>query len=76
MEDYNFIKFWEDLDNGFELYYTYMGKRYLIHKNTKNCYTQELITDDEKAPHPRYNTITLKRVKELFPYMEEIEYRI
>ena len=73
-EDYTFERFWEDLDNGFEMLYTYMDKRYLIYKLTKNCYKNELLTIGEKCPHQRMAIYTLKRVKELFPYMEDIEY--
>lgn len=73
---YSFNKFWKDLDNGLEIYYTYMNKRYLIYKLTKNCYKQELLKDkNEKSPHPKMSILTLKRVKELFPWMEEIEYK-
>lgn len=73
---YNFNHFWKDLDNGLEIYYTYMNKRYLIYKLTKNCYKQELLIEDhEKSPHPKMSILTLKRVKELFPFMENIEYK-
>lgn len=74
--DYSFNKFWKDLDNGLEIYYTYMNKRYLIYKLTKNCYKQELLKDENvKSPHPKMSILTLKRIKELFPYMEEMEYK-
>lgn len=76
MENYTFERLWEDLNNGFQIYYTYMDKRYLLYKTTKNCYTLELITVQEKNPHPKFNMITLKRVKELYPYMEDLEYKI
>lgn len=77
IEGYNFNKFWKDLDNGLEIYYNYMGRRYLIYKLTKNCYKEELIHDNNvKSPHPKNSVLTLKRVKELFPYMEEMEYKI
>lgn len=73
---YTFNRFWKDLDNGLEIYYTYMQKRYLIYKLTKNCYKQELLIDEkEKSPHPKMSILTLKRVKELFPYMEDFEYK-
>lgn len=75
-EGYSFNRFWKDLDNGLQIYYTYMDRRYLLYKLTKNCYKQELIMDPkEKSPHQKMAMITLKRVKELFPYMEEIEYK-
>lgn len=74
-EDYTFERFWEDLDNGFEIIYTYMDKKYLMYKLTKNCYKNELLTITEKSPHQRMAILTLKRVKELFPYMEDMEYK-
>ena len=76
MEEYTFEQFWEDLNNGFQIYFTYMKKRYLLYKTAKNCYTQELVEHDEKTPHPKFTVITLKKVKELFPYIEDIEYKI
>lgn len=76
MEDnYTFEKFWEDLDNGFQIMYTYMDNRYLIYKMMKNCYKNELLTIKEKSPHQRMAIFTLKRVQELFPFMEELEYK-
>ena len=75
MENYTFNHFWKNLDDGLELYYTYMGNRYLIYKLTKNCYKQELVSRDDKSPHPKMSILTLKRVKELFPFMEDFEYK-
>ena len=74
-ENYTFEKFWEDLDNGFQIMYTYMDNRYLIYKMMKNCYKNELLSVKEKSPHPKMSIYTLKRVKELFPYMTELEYK-
>lgn len=76
MEDYTFEKFWEDLDNGFEIYCDYIGKRYLIYKTAKNSYTQRLIETETKSPHPKFNIITLKRLQEIFPNLQELEYKI
>ena len=76
MDDYTFEKLWEDLNNGFQIYFVYMEKRYLLYKTAQNCYTQELVSHDYKSPHPKFTVITLKKVKELFPYMEELEYKI
>ena len=76
MKEYPFTHFWKDLDDGLEIYYTYMGKRYLISKIAKNCYRQELIKKEkEKSPHPKMTVLTLKRVKELFEFMEDFEYK-
>ena len=42
----------------------------------KNCYKNELISAPEKCPHQKNPIYTLKRVKEIFPHMEDIEYRM
>lgn len=76
-EKYTFERLWEELNNGYQIYYTYMEDRYLLTKVTKNCYSQELVQPaKEKTPHPKLTMVTLKRVKELFDYMEDIEYKI
>ena len=75
MEDnYTFEMFWEDLDNGYKIYYTYLGCRYLIYKLTANCYKNELVQAPEKCPHQKNAMYTLKRVKEIFPFMEDKQY--
>lgn len=73
-EKYTFEMFWEDLDNGYKIYYYYMNCKYLIYKLTKNCYKNELIEAPEKCPHQKNAIYTLKRVKEIFPFMENLEY--
>jgi len=73
-ENYTFEKFWEDLDNGFQITYMYMDCKYLIYKLEKNCYKNELLVASEKCPHQKNAIYTLKRVKEIFPFMEEMEY--
>ena len=47
----------------------------MLSKLDKNCYSRQLINDD-KGPHPKKQIITLKAVKELFEFMEDIEYKI
>ena len=76
MENYTFENMWEDLKNGYQIYYTYVGNRYVLFKTAENCYTQKLLSADKKSPHPRQLMLTLKRVKEMFLYMEEIEYKV
>ena len=51
-------------------------KRNLLFRTAKNCYTQKLITENSKNPHPKTTMLTLKRVKEIFPFMEDIEYKV
>ena len=76
MEGYTFEKMWVDLKNGYQIYYTYVGNRYVLFKTTENCYTQRLLSTDKKNPQPRQLMLTLKRVKEMFPDMKEIEYKV
>lgn len=75
-EKYTFEKFDNELDNGFQVYFTFNRNRYLVFKTTENCYTQKLISVHDKNPQPRMQMITHKRLKELFPYMEAIEYKV
>ena len=76
MEDkYTFERFNNELDNGFQIYFTFNNNRYLVFKTTENCYTQQLISVHDKNPQPRMLMITFKRLKELFPFMEEREYK-
>ena len=76
MEDYTFEKMWVDLRDGYQIYYTYVGNRYMLFKTADNCYTQKLFTIHKKNPQPHMQMLTLKRVKEMFPHMEDIEYRL
>ena len=75
-EKYTFEMMWEDLNNGYQIYYTYVRNRYLLFKTAPNCYTQKLLSDHKKNPQPKMSMLTLKRVKEMFPDMEDIEYKI
>lgn len=76
MNNNDFKKFQKELDDGYQVYCTYVKNRYLIYKNTENCYVQELLDYTEKNPQPRMSMITLKRLKEMYPFMENIEYKI
>ena len=76
MEGYTFEKMWVDLRDVYQIYYTYVGNRYVLFKTADNCYTQKLLTEHKKNPQPRMLMLTLKRVKEMFPHMEDIEYRL
>ena len=76
MENYTFEKFDKDLDNGYKIYITFVNNRYLIYKTSENCYTQELIDYDEKNPQPRISMITYKRLKDLFKYSTDLEYKM
>ena len=76
MEGYTFEVMWVDLRDGYQIYYTYVGNRYMLFKTADNCYTQKLLSTDSKNPQPRHLMLTLKRVKEMFPHMENIEYKV
>lgn len=76
MENYTFEEFEKDLNNGFQIYLTFVNNRYLIYKTNENCYTQELMDYDEKNPQPRIIMITYKRLKEIFKHSTELEYKI
>ena len=75
MENYSFEQFWIDLRDGYQIYFDYMDVRYLIYKMQKNCYKKEMITELKKSPLPKNEIITLKRVKELFDFMSNFEYK-
>lgn len=76
MKNYTFEMMWEDLNNGYQIYYTYVRNRYLLFKTAQNCYTQKLLSTNEKNPQPKMTMLTLKRVKEIFPNMEDIEFKV
>ena len=75
MQEYTFEDMWLDLKNGYQIYYTYVRNRYVLFKTAKNCYTQKLLSNNSKNPQPKMSMLTLKRVQEIFPYMEHIEYK-
>ena len=76
MENYTFEDMWLDLKNGYQIYYTYVRNRYVLFKTADNCYTQKLISTVSKNQQPKHLMLTLKRVKEMFPHMEDIEYKV
>lgn len=74
--NYTFERLENELDNGFQVYFTFVNNRYLVFKTTDNCYTQKLISVHEKNPQPRMAMITKRRLKEMFHFMEDIEYKV
>lgn len=76
MNDYTFERLWKELNEGYQIYYTYMGNQYMLSKLDKNCYARELVSYNGKGPHPKRQIVTLKAVKELFDFMEDIEYKV
>lgn len=73
---YSFKRMEEELNNGYQIYFTYVCNRYQLFKTSENCYTQQLLTDNPKNPQPRLTIITKKRLREIYPHMEEIEYKV
>ena len=74
--NYSYKNLERDLNNGYQFYLTYVNNRYLVYKTAANCYTQELIDYDEKNPQPRISVITKKRLKEIFKFSTELEYKV
>ncbi len=74
--EYIFEQLWKELNEGYQIYFTYMDKRYLLSKLKNNCYSKELIENNPKGPHPKTQMVTLKTVMEMFPFMENIEYKV
>lgn len=75
-KNYKLHDFERDLNNGYKIFLTYVNNRYLIYKTTENCYTLELLDYDESNPQPRVSMITEKRMKEIFKYSTELEYKV
>ena len=66
--EFTFKQMEKNLDDGYQIYFTYVRNRYLIFKT--------LLTEDPKNPQPRHAVITHRRVKEMFPFMTDVEYKI
>lgn len=73
--NYSFKEFNQNLEDGYQIYFTYVRNRYLLFKTAENCYTQKLLTVYDKNPQPRQSMVTFRRIKEMFPHMENIEYK-
>lgn len=74
--NYTYKNFEQDLNNGYQIYLNYVNNRYLVYKTAADCYTQELMDYDDKNPQPRLSVITKKRLKEIFKFSTELEYKI
>lgn len=74
-KNYKFENFSEDLDNGYKILYDYVRNRYEVYKVNENCYMQELVLQKSKNPVPAKSMITHKALKQMFPFMTEIEYK-
>ena len=72
---YTFSEFAKDLDNGYKILFDYVRNRYVLYKVNENCYMQELVEQKSRNPAPAKSMITRKAIKEMFPYMIDIEYK-
>ena len=45
---YTFKEFNQNLDDGYQIFFTYVRNRYLLFKTAENCYTQKLLSEDPK----------------------------
>ena len=76
IENYSFKKFSKDLDDGYKILFDYVRNRFVVYKVDENCYMQELVEQKSRNPVPEKSMITYKAVKEMFPYITDIEYRV
>lgn len=74
-KSYTFDRFFDDLENGYKILYDYVRNRYVVYKVNENCYMSELVEQKSRNPVPARSMITLKAVKQMFPYMKDIEYK-
>ena len=73
---YSFERMEKELDDGYQIFFTYVRNRYQLFKTANNCYTQKLLTENLKNPLPRTSIITPKILHERYPFMENIEYKV
>lgn len=73
---YTFEQFLQDLDNGNKIIFDYVRNRYMIYKVSDNCYMQELVEQKSRNPAQAKAMITFKAIKEMFPFITEIEYQV
>lgn len=72
---YKFENFASDLDDGYKILFDYVRNRYMIYKVNENCYMQELVEQKSRNPAPSKSMITYKAIKDMFPFMTDLEYR-
>ncbi len=76
IENYTLERLNKDLDNGYKILFDYVRNRYALYKVDENCYMQELVEQKSRNPAQEKAMITYKAVKEMFPYIENIEYKV
>ena len=72
---YSFKQMEKELDNGYQIYFDYVRNRYVLYKVNENCYMQELIEQKTTNPVAAKNMITFKAIKEMFPFITDVEYQ-
>ena len=75
MENYTLHQFERILNNGNQVYFTYLKNRFLLFKTADNCYTQKLIAVGQKNPPPSLSMVTKKYLMEIYAFMEDVEYK-
>lgn len=76
MDNYTFEQFWKDLNEGHQIKYTYTDKRYAVNKLNSNCYFLKLLSEKKDKAQPKSSTVSLRTLKEMFPFIQDIEYII
>lgn len=67
-KNYSFEKLWKDLNCGYQIYYTYLGTRYLLTKLDKNCYSKEIVKYERKRPSSKNSNYYTKKCKRNTPF--------
>lgn len=75
MDNLTFEEFEKILDDGYQVYFTYLTNRYLFFKSSENCYTLKVIVVGQKNPPAKQQMVTKKYIMEIFPFLEDIEYK-
>ena len=75
MKDQTIDEFEEILNQGYQVYFTYLENRYLVFKTNDNCYTKKLVYQGSKNPPAKMAMITKKYLSEIYRFMEEVEYK-
>lgn len=65
--NYSFEQLWKDLNDGYQIYYTYMKTRYLLSKLKQNCYSREIVKFNRKRSTPKDSNYNFKISKRNIP---------
>ncbi len=60
INSYSFEQLWKDLNDGYQIYYTYMKTRYLLSKLKQNCYSKEIVNYNRKGTAPKNSNYNFK----------------